>query len=86
MAMFGIVGGVGFAVGMRWSRYLVYAASISIIIAWLYGVFAAVVAGWPYASLLETAISLLPGLVLIFIACGSSFIAFIQFRIAESDS
>lgn len=84
--LFGLVsvlGGVGVALRRPWCRFCIYIVSIGLVGTWLY--YTAVTLqyqGWPNetALLLGWLISLFPGLCVVVIAAGSSYLVSRHFR------
>ena len=62
------------------SRYFVYTASAAISIAWILSVLYVALTGWPSYDLLQSIISLIPGLLLLTACVGCSIHAARHFR------
>jgi len=73
MALLSVAGGIGLILNRRWSRYCIYVVSGAFIGTWLYYV-ALAARTWPYDRLLESVISLLPGLFMVFVAAVSTHV------------
>jgi hypothetical protein len=74
IALVSVAGGIGLMLNRRWSRYCIYVVSMGFIGTWLYYVAVLAMRAWPYDTLLESVISLVPGLFMVFVAAGSSYV------------
>ena len=75
-----LVAAIGLLRGQRWAQYLWYAMSA---VASLLGVFSVVrvaLSGWPHGTVLASAISLTPGLLLLLVCVGGSIAIAKHFR------
>jgi len=81
-SLFAFVAAVGLFLDKVWSQYLWHALSLAIIASWAYTVASVAMAGWPYETILETFISLIPGLLLVGVFAGGSVIVYKHFRAA----
>jgi hypothetical protein len=68
-----LLGGIALLLGRPWSRFCIYVVSLAIAGAWVYYT-ALAVPSWPYGTLIETIIALLPGVFLLVIAAGSCYL------------
>ena len=75
---FAIVAAGGLLFEKRWSGYLAFCVLAAIILIWSYLVYQVSGPEWPYTDALSTALSLLPGAVLMSI-CVASMIAIYRF-------
>lgn len=81
--LFGIVGivtAVGLWIKKPWSQYLAYVLGTLFIGTWMFAVWQVYEQGWPYEGALQTAISLVPGLLMVFVVLGSCFAIWKAFR------
>jgi hypothetical protein len=78
-----IVASVGLFLRRSWSQYFVYAVSTLSVLSWLWAIWMVVQHGWPYLTVAESLISLIPGIVLVFLAVGISVVAQRAFRNAS---
>jgi hypothetical protein len=77
------VGGIGLALDRPWSRYCIYVVSIGLVAAWLYyAVVSLQYQGYPSPStrVFGLLIALFPGLCIVVIAAGSSYLVSRRFR------
>src|SRR6266404_7927116 len=82
-ALFSLIAFVGAIALTSWhpmSRFIVYAASAAISLAWLFALLQVAVAGWPSETLLHSVISLIPGLLLLTVCFGCSIYVARHFR------
>ncbi len=80
-AFLALVAGGGLLLNQRWSRYLVYLVSLLTVSAWVIAFVGNVNRGlWPYPNPLSSAISLIPGLLLITLCLASSLLVAKHFR------
>lgn len=63
-----------------WSQYLVYVLGAVFIGAWLFAVWQVYERGWPYEDALRSFISLVPGLLMVFVVLGACYIVRRAFR------
>jgi hypothetical protein len=75
-----VLGGLGLLLGRPWSRFCIYIVSVAVAGAWAYYTVLAVPT-WPYRTLVDTIIALLPGMFLLVIAAGSSFVVTRHFSV-----
>jgi drug/metabolite transporter (DMT)-like permease len=78
-ALVSVIGGVGIVLNQRWSKYCVYVVSALLSGTWLYYAALAVLS----APLSQIVIALLPGLFIVVIAAGSSYVVTRHFRAVE---
>ena len=71
---------IGLWLHRRWSQYFVYIVSALFVAQWLLSLLAFAKDGWPYTSVVQSAIALFPGLCMLGLAVGSSVVAFRSFR------
>jgi len=77
------VGGVGLALGQPWSRFCIYVVSIGLVGDWLYYAFASLqYQGYPSQStrVFGLLIALFPGMCVVVIAAGGSYLVNRHFR------
>jgi hypothetical protein len=77
-AVFGVACGVtAIAMWLRkpWSQYLLYVLGALFIGIWIWSILQVVERGWPYESVLESGISLVPGLLMVGVIIGSCWVA-----------
>jgi hypothetical protein len=74
-----VIGGIGLLLNRQWSRYCIYVVSATVAMTWLYYV-ALSAQSWPYNTLLESVISLLPGIFIVALGAGSSYLVMKHFR------
>jgi len=74
VAVVSALGGVGLILDHRWSRICIYLVSFGLTATWLYYTGRLAIQAWPYNSVAETVIALLPGALIVFIAAGSSYL------------
>lgn len=82
-AIWGVIavsGCVGLITGRRWSQYIVYFMSLSLVVIWTYLVWLATNAGWPDGGTLSTVISLFPGVAIVVTCAACSFFVFKHFQ------
>lgn len=73
LAFLALVGAAGLFLNRGWSRYFVYLVSLLVVSAWVIGFVGNVNRGlWPYPNPLASAISLVPGLLLVALCVASS--------------
>ena len=76
-----LVGSVAVYFRKRWSQYVVYLCSFTLIATWTYAVANVAISGaWPYHDYLRSAISLLPGLALVLVWLAPSIAIFMHFH------
>jgi hypothetical protein len=81
LAFLALLGAVGLFFNQPWSRYLVYVVSLLAVSAWVIGFAGNVNRGlWPYPDPLSSAISLVPGLLLITLRLASSLLVGRHFK------
>ena len=81
LAFLALVAAVGLLLNQRWSRYLVYSVSLFIVSAWVIGFVGNVNRGfWPYPNPFSSAISLIPGMLLITVCLASCLLVARHFR------
>src|SRR5258708_1982234 len=71
----GLVGAVGLLSTNPRSRFLVYGASAFVAISWVVPVAQLALSGWPVADLTQSAITLVPGFLLLAICVGCSLLS-----------
>ena len=64
----------------RWSQYLWHLIAVASTASWLVSIVRAAQSGWPNGSALDTAISLVPGLLLVALCAGGSAVVVKHFR------
>ena len=74
-----LVAGCALYFRKKWSQYLIYVLSFSLISFWLYIIFTVVEDGWPYSSILKSFISLMPGSLFCAMWLGSSIVVYRYF-------
>jgi hypothetical protein len=80
VALTSLVGGIGLMLNRRWSRFCIYVVSTTLIATWLGYVAILAARAWPYATSLESVISLVPGFLMLFVAAASSYLVKNHFR------
>jgi hypothetical protein len=85
VACFSVLGGIGLMLDRPWSRFCIYIVSLAVAGAWAYYT-ALAVPTWPYGTLSETTIALLPGMFLLVIAAGSSYLVTRHFSVVVGKS
>jgi hypothetical protein len=58
-----------------WGRYFVFAVSSLLVVSWLWLTLSVAFRGWPYATISQSVIALLPGLLLVALAVAVSVAA-----------
>jgi len=79
------IGGIGLILNRQWSRYCIYVVSAAIAGTWFYYV-ALTAQSWPNDTLVESVISLLPGILIVVVAAGSSYLVTKHFRAEATKS
>ena len=59
-----LVASAGLFLGRRWGAYLWFLLAVGTTLWWLAGLARVIESGWPYSSVLDSTISILPGLLL----------------------
>ena len=72
--------GIGLLFNKRWSQPLWHVLALLVSVAWLISVAKVALAGWPHDSALRSVVSLVPGLLLLFVCAGGSIIVVKHFR------
>jgi hypothetical protein len=81
IAAVAVVGGLGLILNCPWSKYCIYLVSAALTGTWLYYTAAYVMRqGWPYSTAAQSLIALLPGLLIVVIGAGSSYVVTRHFR------
>ena|SRR5882672_3844965 len=75
-----LVAAVGLLLHKSWAPYLWYAIALTASLLWLVSVVREAFSGWPHERLLDSAISLLPGLFLVTVCAFGSLAVFRSFR------
>ena len=78
-----VVCAAGLFLGKRWGALLWYAIALTVSCAWLVSVVRVALDGWPYPGVLESLISLVPGLLLLLVCVGGSVAVARDFRRAR---
>jgi hypothetical protein len=76
-ALFGVVGlftAVALWLKKPWSQYLAYVLGALFIGTWMFAVWQVYERGWPYKGTLQTIVSLVPGLLMVFVVLGACFV------------
>ncbi len=73
-------GAIGLVFLKSWSQYFVYAVSFFTVGGWLYVTVSIALQDWPYPSVLETIVSLIPGIFLSIVCVLFSIYIFKRFR------
>ncbi len=66
--------------GKRWAAYLWHAIALTVAVIWLVMIGKLAFTGWPYHSLPETVISLVPGMLLLIVCVIGSIVVAKRFR------
>lgn len=74
-----LVTGIGLFHRKRWSQYLWFAIALSASAFWLISIVRIALSGWPFSDILESIISLLPGLSLLALCAGGSIAVYKHF-------
>ena len=75
-----LVGAVSLWLKKRWSQYFVYIVAVLFCGSWLFALWQVAERGWPYNSLSQTVIALIPGLLMVGIAIGSCVVVYRAFK------
>lgn len=71
-----LVTAAGLFQSKSWSQYLWHVIALLVILSWAFSVVRIASTGWPYNTVLESVVSLVPGLLLVAVcACGSAIVA-----------
>jgi hypothetical protein len=71
-----LVAAIGLFRRKRWAQFMWHAIAFFVSLSWLVSIIRVAVAGWPYPSFAASVISLLPGVLLLFVCgCGSFVVA-----------
>ena len=79
-AVVSLVAAIGLLRGRRWAQYLWYAMSAIASLLWVFSVVHLALSGWPHETVLASAISLTPGLLLLLVCVGGSIVIARHFR------
>ena len=63
-----------------WAKHLAYTFAAGLALSWVYAGWQVAVRGWPYRDALGTMISLVPGVCLLLICAGVSYVIHRQYR------
>jgi len=75
-----LVSAIGLAMMKPWSRFPIYILSLVTALYWLYVIWSVWKSGWPYDDTVKTAISLIPGVLLVVVCMGASWFVFSLFK------
>ena len=75
-----LVAAVSLWLKKRWSQYLVYIVAALFCGSWLFVLWQVAERGWPYSSISQTVIALIPGLLMVGVAIGSSVVVYRAFK------
>src|SRR5687767_9078577 len=68
-----IVSALGIAQRWGWTQWIVYAFAVMVVVAWVYGLYSAIkTGGFPLDTPLQSALSLLPGIVILTVTIWSA--------------
>ena len=67
-----------------WAKYLAYVFAAGLALSWLYAVWQVAARGWPYSDVYRTVLSLIPGLLLLLLCAGGSYVVHRQYRRRET--
>lgn len=71
-ASLSLIAAIALYLRKNWSKYLIYSIALLTSGTWLLAIYVVAQNGWPYATIQETIISLIPGFLLLTICiCGS---------------
>jgi hypothetical protein len=73
-------GAIGLVLSKPWSQYCVHVVSFFTVGGWFYVTISIALHGWPYPGIMQTIISLVPGLLLSMVCVLSSIYVFKKFR------
>ena len=79
-AVVSLIAAVGLFLNKRWSEYLWHFIALVASLSWLASVVRVAMSGWHYESVLESFISLIPGLLLVTVCAGGSAVVARHFR------
>lgn len=67
-----------------WARPLAYLFAATLVVVWVYAVWQVISSGWPYADWSRSALSLVPGALLLVVCAGGVWIVHTQYRARSS--
>jgi hypothetical protein len=83
-SVIGFITATGLFARKRWAQYLWHALAACVTLAWVVELARVVQSGWPYQDTVSSVISLVPGLFLLVICGGGSFVVARHYRMGSN--
>jgi hypothetical protein len=84
LSMVALIGAIGLYLHKRWAQYFWHGIALVACVWWGASVLQVAISGWPQQSIVSSLISLLPGLLLLTVCIGGSFVIAKHYRRASN--
>ena len=83
LSIVALIGTIGLYLHQRWAQYFWHGIALVACVWWVASVLQVAISGWPHQSIVSSLVSLLPGLLLLTVCIGGSFVIAKHYRRAS---